>query len=141
MLKFMKNHNSGSLNVLKWQILHFKNPWNWFHVKSEWHKISVIFTLCTVLQKWLHSIVNSFLLFQECIKYLYSDPNIKSLKFCFWYIMLNFEDLKLKMAYFCSNSISYLILKWLVRFGTLYQLYEWWKSSSINLTKQFAIWN
>ena len=34
--KFLTNQNSEPLNVLKWQILHFKNPKNWFHVKSEW---------------------------------------------------------------------------------------------------------
>ena len=28
MQKFMENHNSEPLNVLKWQILHFKNPRN-----------------------------------------------------------------------------------------------------------------
>ena len=27
---------SGALDVLKWQILHFYNPQNWFHVKSYW---------------------------------------------------------------------------------------------------------
>ena len=31
-----KNQNSEPLNGLEWNILHFKNPQNWFHVKSEW---------------------------------------------------------------------------------------------------------
>ena len=31
--------------MLKWQILHFSNPQNWFHVKSEWKK----FPLCDTL--------------------------------------------------------------------------------------------
>ena len=34
--KINHNHNSEPVNVLKWQILHFYNPKNWFHVKSEW---------------------------------------------------------------------------------------------------------
>ena len=32
--KFIKNHYSEPLNKLNWQILHFQNPQNWFHVKS-----------------------------------------------------------------------------------------------------------
>ena len=32
--KIHKNQNSEPPNVFKWQILHFKNPKNWFHVKS-----------------------------------------------------------------------------------------------------------
>ena len=34
--KYHKNQNSQPLNLLKWQILHFKNPQNLFHLKSEW---------------------------------------------------------------------------------------------------------
>ena len=29
--------------MVKWLILHFKNPQNWFHVKSEWYKNHDIF--------------------------------------------------------------------------------------------------
>ena len=32
--------------MLKWLILLFENPQNWFHVKSEWHKNLEISTLC-----------------------------------------------------------------------------------------------
>ena len=32
--------------MLKWLILHFKNPQNWFHVKSDWYKNHEISTLC-----------------------------------------------------------------------------------------------
>ena len=31
--------------MLKWQILPFKNPQNWFHIKSEWYKNHEIATL------------------------------------------------------------------------------------------------
>ena len=34
--KMNKNQISDSPNVLKWQILPFWNPQNWFHVKSVW---------------------------------------------------------------------------------------------------------
>ena len=47
-MKCAKNHKDQSsepLNVLKWLTLHFKNPWNWVHVKSEWYKNHEIFTL------------------------------------------------------------------------------------------------
>ena len=40
-----KNQNSEPLNVVKWLILDFKNPKNWFHVKSEWLKNPDISTL------------------------------------------------------------------------------------------------
>ena len=33
--KFLQNHNSGPLNVLEWQILHFENPQISFYVKSK----------------------------------------------------------------------------------------------------------
>ena len=41
--------NSEPLNVLKWLILHFKNPQKRFHVKSEWYKNHDISTLFTRL--------------------------------------------------------------------------------------------
>ena len=43
--KIHKIQNSEPPNVLKWQILHFQNPLNWFHVKSEWQKNPEISTL------------------------------------------------------------------------------------------------
>ena len=35
-VKIHKNQNSEFTNVLKWQILHFQNLQQWFHIKSEW---------------------------------------------------------------------------------------------------------
>ena len=32
--------------MVQWLILHFQNPRNWFHVKSEWYRNRVISTLC-----------------------------------------------------------------------------------------------
>ena len=44
--KIHKNQNSEPLNVVKWLILNFKTPKNWFHVKSEWYKNHEISTQC-----------------------------------------------------------------------------------------------
>ena len=49
--KSAKNQNSEPLNVLKRQILHFCNPQNRVHVKSEWqknHKISTLWPAAKV---------------------------------------------------------------------------------------------
>ena len=49
--KCIKNQIQSLCMCVKWLILHFKNPQNWFHVKSEWQKNHEISTLCTMLQK------------------------------------------------------------------------------------------
>ena len=47
--KMNKNQiqTSEPLNVLKWQIFRLLIGQKWFHVKSEWQKISVISTQCS----------------------------------------------------------------------------------------------
>ena len=40
-----ENQNSEPLHVVKWLILHFQNPQNWFHVKFEWYKNHEIYIL------------------------------------------------------------------------------------------------
>ena len=43
-----KEQNSQPLKLQKRQFLHFKNPQNWFHVKSEWYKNLEISTHCVL---------------------------------------------------------------------------------------------
>ena len=50
------NRKSEPLNVLKWQILYFKNPQLWFHVKSEWCKNNENSTLCDLEYQILREI-------------------------------------------------------------------------------------
>ena len=49
--KILKNPDSEPLNVLNWQVLHFYNPQNWFHVKSAWQKISLNFHTVTIMTR------------------------------------------------------------------------------------------
>ena len=42
----MKNQKSKPRNVWKLLILHFENPQNWFHVKSEYYRNLEISTVC-----------------------------------------------------------------------------------------------
>ena len=50
--KIKTNLNSEPLDALKWLILHFKNPQNWFHVKSDWYKDHEIFHTVLKMNTW-----------------------------------------------------------------------------------------
>ena len=67
--------------MLKWQILHFSNPQNWFHVKSEWKK----FPLCDTLNfKRLSTLSINTNLFSPDISSVRSVSCISSWTPLFW---------------------------------------------------------
>ena len=63
MQKFIKIKIHSLLNVLKMAFLHFWDPQNWFHVKSEWQKIPHLATLWNV-QIWITVIIA----YQKCAR-------------------------------------------------------------------------
>ena len=74
--KIHKNQNSEPLNVLKWLILHFENPQNWFHVKSEWYKNHDITTLCI----YYHSHIATKYWTNQSYDHISGNHNNKSIK-------------------------------------------------------------
>ena len=43
-LKFTESTKYKAPKIKKWRFSNMYNPWNWFHVKSEWQKNPYIFT-------------------------------------------------------------------------------------------------
>ena len=59
-LNWPKEQNSQPLKWQKRQFLHFKNPQNWFHVKSEWWKNAVFSTLWNLGKPFLMDFFSIF---------------------------------------------------------------------------------
>jgi len=132
--KMYKNQNSEPLNVLKWQILHFYNTQNWFHVKSEWQKNHEI----SALRKFsIHVLSNN--------QYLWKVKSI-FLKGLTWYSVENFE----KYMEFTYQNV-FLILPICRKFYEFslacFEIFEMWKhhifDSSLPVSSQccqLSVW-